>query len=67
MSLALPNLVLLVTATLFVACAVHSAFYVGVKRETWLYWTLLTLFFGAVGVAGDAMYDVFLGRTWGKL
>ena len=48
MSLALPNLVLLVTATLFVACAVHSVFYVGVKRETWLYWTLLTLFFGAM-------------------
>ena len=48
MNLAVPNHILLVTETLFVACAVHSVFYIGVKRETWLYWTLLTLFFGAM-------------------
>ena len=48
MNLTIPHLVLLVTATLFVACAVHSVFYIGVKRETRLYWTLLTLFFGAM-------------------
>ena len=48
MNLTIPHLVLLVTATLFVACAVHSVFYIGVKRETRLYWALLTLFFGAM-------------------
>lgn len=44
----IPHLVLGVTATLFVACALHSVFYVGVKRGTGLYWALLTLFFGAM-------------------
>jgi len=44
----LPRLVLSVTATLFVACALHSAFYIGVRRDTRLYWLLLMLFFGAM-------------------
>lgn len=42
------HLILIVTGVLFVACAVHSVFYIGVKKETRLYWLLLTLFFGAM-------------------
>lgn len=41
-------LILIVTSILFVACALHSVFYVGVRRSTWRYWTLLVLFYGAM-------------------
>ena len=41
-------LILSVTSVLFVACALHSVFYIGVKRDTWRYWVLLTMFYGAM-------------------
>ncbi len=49
--MSLPHLILLVTAVLFVACAIHSVFYIGVKKETLLYWLLFALFFGAMCAA----------------
>ncbi len=49
--MSLHHLILLVTAVLFVACALHSVFYIGVKRETRLYWLLFMLFFGAMCAA----------------
>lgn len=47
----LSYLILIVTTVLFVACAVHSVFYVGVKKETWKYWALLVLFYAAMCAA----------------
>jgi len=44
----LDQLVLGVTTVLFVACALHSVFYIGVNRATWRYWLLLVLFYGAM-------------------
>ena len=49
--MSLPHLILIVTAVLFAACAIHSVFYIGVKKETRLYWALLTLFFLAMCAA----------------
>ena len=49
--MSLPHLILIVTSVLFVACAVHSIFYIGVKKETRLYWALLTLFYLAMCAA----------------
>ena len=44
-------LILAVTTVLFVACTVHSFFYIGLKKETWKYYALLTLFYGAMCAA----------------
>lgn len=44
-------LILGVTSVLFVGAVVHSCFYIGIKKETWKYWTLLTLFYGAMCAA----------------
>lgn len=49
--MSLPHLILIVTAVLFAACTIHSVFYIGVKKETRLYWALLTLFFLAMCAA----------------
>lgn len=47
----LKYLILIVTTILFVACSVHSIFYVGFKKSEWKYWTLLTLFYLAMCAA----------------
>jgi len=39
------------TTALFVGCAVHSVFYVGLKKSEWKYWSLLTAFYGAMCAA----------------
>lgn len=44
-------LILTVTTVLFIACAIHSLFYVGVRHDTWKYWMLLGLFYGAMCAA----------------
>lgn len=44
-------LILAVTTILFVASTFHSFFYVGLKKQTWKYYALLTLFYGAMCAA----------------
>lgn len=40
--------ILAVTATVFLFSALHSLFYIGVKRGAWRYWVMLSLFFGSM-------------------